>query len=234
MSTLQETKPENRIHGRFSVQEDSRLLDYVRKHGARKWSKVAAHVGTRDPKQCRERYMGHLAPEVNKDPFTEEELKKICELVQKGYKWAEIARKLGNGRIPNNVKNVWNQKLRKLPSVVTERTIKKSPIRRTRGNAGSLSSSVNLSYNKMSSDQIGQISDNSDIQLTPVNSLCKRPEKNFNLINTLEDKITNNTSVSIQLPSFLESFDYEHPKEPQFSLEITRYDKEVLRSFSLD
>ncbi|CAG8752856.1 13932_t:CDS:2, partial [Acaulospora morrowiae] len=91
------SKKQNIIHGRFSSEEDEKLLEYINKHGVGKWQDVAGHVGTRSEKQCRERYYGHLAPGVNKLPFTENEIKKIRELREEGYKWAEISRRLGNG-----------------------------------------------------------------------------------------------------------------------------------------
>ncbi|CAG8636869.1 11997_t:CDS:2 [Acaulospora morrowiae] len=118
------SKKQNVIHGRFSSEEDKKLLEYINKHGIGRWQDVAGHVGTRNEKQCRERYFGHLAPEVNKSPFTENEIKKIYELREEGYKWAEISRRLGNGRTPNNIKNIWNQKLSKSPGGRESKKIK--------------------------------------------------------------------------------------------------------------
>ena len=70
--------------------------------------RISSTLGTRTPKQCRERYHQNLKPSLNHEPITHEEGLLIERLVlELGKRWAEIARRL-HGRSDNAVKNWWN------------------------------------------------------------------------------------------------------------------------------
>lgn len=93
--------------------EDEELIRLIRENGTRQWSQIAAtfnaNLGAnRNGKQCRERWVNFLNPEIKKDPFTLAEDVLILEKrLSIGNKWSEIIKEMP-GRTENNVKNRFN------------------------------------------------------------------------------------------------------------------------------
>ena len=48
------------LKGPWAAEEDAKVLELVRLHGAKKWSTIAAELPGRIGKQCRERWHNHL------------------------------------------------------------------------------------------------------------------------------------------------------------------------------
>ncbi|KFH43268.1 Myb-like DNA-binding protein myb-like protein [Hapsidospora chrysogenum ATCC 11550] len=97
--------PRNR--GPWSAEEDARLLELVLPLEY-DWVKIEKRMGTRNAKQCRERYQQQLKPELNHDPITPAEGQFILDYVSShGKQWANLSRKLP-GRSDNCIKNWWN------------------------------------------------------------------------------------------------------------------------------
>jgi hypothetical protein len=92
--------------------EDDHLRVAVQTYGTDSWNKISALVTTRTGKQCRERWIGQLAPSVSKETWSgEEDAVLIRQHALTGNRWTVIAAQLP-GRSALQVKNRWNWLMR--------------------------------------------------------------------------------------------------------------------------
>lgn len=92
--------------GSWTAEEDAILREKRRLYG-RKWAKIAAHLPGRQGKQCRERFVNHLDPELKKGEWTDDEEAILIAMHEiHGNRWANISKQL-SGRSDNDVKNHW-------------------------------------------------------------------------------------------------------------------------------
>jgi hypothetical protein len=97
-----------KLKGQWTTAEDSQLAELVQRYGTRRWSQIARVLNGRVGKQCRERWNNHLAPDIKRGSWTEEEEATLIRAHREvGNKWSDIARQL-KGRTENSVKNHWN------------------------------------------------------------------------------------------------------------------------------
>jgi hypothetical protein len=56
--------------GHWATTEDD-VIKNCMDTGVTKWSEIAKRLVSRTPKQCRERYLNHLDPNIRKEPWTQ-------------------------------------------------------------------------------------------------------------------------------------------------------------------
>lgn len=103
-------KIENTKHGRWSPDEDERLLNAVSIFGSKKWSKISEAVLTRNDSQCRERYLNVLDPKLIKSKWKTSEdvkLKTLVDTFGEGN-WAKISQQF-TGRTDAQCRRRWLQ-----------------------------------------------------------------------------------------------------------------------------
>jgi hypothetical protein len=93
---------------RWTVEEDEKLKEAIALCGTRSWKKAAVKVPGRTGKQCRQRWLDKLAPEINRDGWTpEEDLILIRRHEEFGNAWSAIGAYLPR-RACGAIKNRWN------------------------------------------------------------------------------------------------------------------------------
>ncbi|OHT10718.1 Myb-like DNA-binding domain containing protein [Tritrichomonas foetus] len=116
---------------KFTPEEDAILLKLVDKIGAKKWDTIALSMPGRKGRQCRDRYMNYLSPEVKNDGWTaDEDLLLIQKVQEYGTKWSKI-RKFFERRTASALKNRWNFRLcriqeKRLKEMISSNTPKDS------------------------------------------------------------------------------------------------------------
>jgi hypothetical protein len=93
---------------KFSWQEDESLTVLVQTYGADNWQEIAKNMPERNMRQCRDRWLNYLSPEINNSPWTAKEDQLLISKVQElGAVWKFIAT-FFNARTDINVKNRWH------------------------------------------------------------------------------------------------------------------------------
>ncbi|OHS93755.1 Myb proto-oncogene protein [Tritrichomonas foetus] len=97
----------------FSKEEDAKLVEIVNSlKPFPGWDEISQKMGTRTARQCRERWMSYLSPDIRVEKWTQEEDQILIELVEKyGNKWIQIAAHF-DGRSNSDVKNRWYSHLK--------------------------------------------------------------------------------------------------------------------------
>jgi hypothetical protein len=99
---------------KWTKEEDDRLKDFINTHpGLKDWSRISQYVGNgRTDAQCQHRWERFLDPSITKGPWTDEEDKKVIELVRDygARQWSLIAKEL-KGRVGKQCRERWHNHL---------------------------------------------------------------------------------------------------------------------------
>jgi len=92
--------------------DDEKLKNLVSLYGTNSWSLISNLMGTRNSRQCRERWKNYLNPSLRTEPWSIEEdhllVKKYADF---GPRWHKISHFFTN-RSENNIRNRWQLLLR--------------------------------------------------------------------------------------------------------------------------
>lgn len=103
---------------KWTYDEDQLLIQTISKYGSKNWSLIASEIPGRTGKQCRERWLNQLNPELNKEHWSNnEDLILIRFQYIYGNCWSKIATYLP-GRSSNAVKNRWGFIMRHHPMMI--------------------------------------------------------------------------------------------------------------------
>ncbi|CAD8191898.1 unnamed protein product [Paramecium octaurelia] len=95
----------------WNSKEDQLLLQLIQQYG-KKWSKIAQIIKNRNSKQCRNRFVNSLDPNLKQNGFTKEEDQLIYQkYLEYGSKWSQISKFLV-GRSDNQIKNRFYNNIR--------------------------------------------------------------------------------------------------------------------------
>lgn len=92
---------------KFSKEEDILLKSLVEEYGTNEWEKISKNIPGRNIRQCRERWMNYVNPNIVSSPWTTSEDEELENLISRfGSQWKIISHYFPNRAI-NNIKNRW-------------------------------------------------------------------------------------------------------------------------------
>lgn len=115
ISSKWKNEPKRRF---FTQNEDIMLTKAAVQYNEKSWNIIAQCVPGRTPRQCRDRWMNYLKPNLKFDPWTKEEDELLISLVNThGTHWTKMISDFP-GRSTNAIKNRWNWLLKDRVNII--------------------------------------------------------------------------------------------------------------------
>ena len=98
----------------FTPEEDQMITKMVSEMGDNNWEAIAEAIGTRTPRQIRDRWKYFLNPNIVRAEWTPEEDQSLLYLrSQVGAKWSQLA-PFFKGRSDIDIRNHWHKLMRQM------------------------------------------------------------------------------------------------------------------------
>lgn len=138
---------------KFTEEDDQKLREIINEIGTKSWPDIAAAMGNRNARQCKERWENYLSPSINNSPFTPEEDQLLLQKQKEiGSKWVQM-RNFFDRRTDAALKNRWQMLIRKQKKLQTL-SIKKSSQLRKKSLSYSYPTPVNIEHKRTISPPI--------------------------------------------------------------------------------
>lgn len=122
--TLPFEKKDKRVRVKFTADDDAKLKALYQIFG-NNWNAIATQMRSKNARQCKDRWTLYLTPTRNDEPFTNQEINQLTDLVEKyGHKWKIISKFLN--RTDVQIKNLWKVLQRK-KNLIKTTTVENPP-----------------------------------------------------------------------------------------------------------
>lgn len=168
---------------KFTSNEDAMLKSLVEMHGTSDWQYISQLLPGRNARQCRDRWLYYLSPDVINGPWTQEEENLLIEKFEKiGPCWRQIAKYFPT-RTDINIKSHWNLMERRLKKESLQ--IKKDLLNKKFGHQNDTISSITNINNQQIFQQILMSMDPFDFQMHNIQTFMPSKKKRNIDINSI-------------------------------------------------
>ena len=170
--------------GFWRKEEDELILSLIKKYG-KNWSKISHLIKTRNGKQIRDRYINILAPNINKNKFSQEEDNLLLNLYKKyGPKWSKIHTYFKE-RTTDMIKNRFHSTLKR-----------KFEENESKKKVNNINDNNNVNKNKINVNNMNDNINNIKININSKENVKKTTNKKSNFVYSTESSLSNNKESS--------------------------------------
>lgn len=224
------------IRHSFTDKEDEQIKKLVLEYGEHDWKTISDNLGTRTPRQCRERYRNYLMPGIVNGPWTvDDDMLLYSKYLEIGPHWTIISQFFPS-RSEINIKNRWaalsnkrnNKNLKQLSAEVAAPTNSEQSTP-TVSSSSSVATEKSTDFTTLSvQNNHNKISDNYDNE--PIkNSDADKDDSNSNLKNPIcQVQASNQTEMQ---PIIINSSVKNSSDDEEFNKKVTNNENSIQSNF---